>query len=230
LATERNKKSIEELKRKAEAGDVEAQSALGLLYELGLEVTSDPKEAAKFWGMAAKAGDGMAQMSLAGIISKNFEDTEEHRAMVQVLTKKAEEQGFVREDKVQRLLRRDNGEVLRVLLVDDSATARTPIRRYIEADGCEVVEAADGQEAIEILKKDKDIKMVFSDLNMPNVDGLTMLKIIRGIDHLKSMPVVIITTENHDAMVLKAKDLGVQGWIVKPARPHHIRRYILKYA
>jgi two-component system chemotaxis response regulator CheY len=113
--------------------------------------------------------------------------------------------------------------------VDDSATARTPIRRYIEADGCEVVEAADGQEAIDILKKDKNIKMVFSDLNMPNVDGLTMLKIIRGIDHLKSMPVVIITTENHDAMVLKAKDLGVQGWIVKPARPHHIRRYILKY-
>jgi len=229
LSTGGKKKSIDDLKAKADAGNLEAQSALGLLFELGLEVEADPKEAAKYWGMAAKAGDAMAQMSLAGVISKNFEDTEEHRAMAQVLMKKAEEQGFVREDKAMRLLRKENGESIKVLLVDDSMTVRTPMKRYIEADGCEVVEASDGQEAIDILKKDKNIKMVFTDLNMPNVDGLTLIKIIRGIEALKSTPVVVVTTENHDNLVLKAKELGVQGWIVKPAKPHHIRRYLLKY-
>ena len=229
MSTGGKKKSIDDLKAKADAGNLEAQSALGLLFELGLEVEADPKEAAKYWGMAAKAGDAMAQMSLAGVISKNFEDTEEHRAMAQVLMKKAEEQGFVREDKAMRLLRKENGESIKVLLVDDSMTVRTPMKRYIEADGCEVVEASDGQEAIDILKKDKNIKMVFTDLNMPNVDGLTLIKIIRGIEALKSTPVVVVTTENHDNLVLKAKELGVQGWIVKPAKPHHIRRYLLKY-
>jgi two-component system chemotaxis response regulator CheY len=223
------KKSIEDLRIKAESGDLEAQSALGLLYELGLEVKPDPKESAKYWGMAAKTGDPMAQLSLANIISKEFEDTDEHRAIAQVLFKKAEEQGFVREDKAQRLLQRANGKSLKVLVIDDSITSRTPLKKYIEADGCEVIEAESGTDALAILKKDAEIKMVFSDLSMPGMDGLQLLKQMRSIDELKSIPVVVVTTQNQDLMVLKAKEIGIQGWIVKPARPHVLRRFLLKH-
>lgn len=229
MTNEFKKKSIDDLKSKAEAGDKEAQSALGLLFELGLEVKADSKEAAKYWGMAAKAGDPMAQYSLAQIISKDFEDTDEHRAMAQVLFKKAEEQGLVREDKALRLIEKEKGSAIKILIVDDSQTVRTPLRRYIEAEGCEVIEAEDGQQAIDILKKNKDIQLVFTDLNMPVIDGLQMLKIIRNLDGLKNIPVVIISTENHDAMILKAKEIGIQGWIVKPARPHLLRKYLIKY-
>ena len=223
------KKSIDELKVEAESGNVEAQSALGLLYELGLEVKADPKEAAKYWGMAAKSGDGLAQMSLANIISKEFSDTDEHRAMAQVLFKKAEGQGFVREEKARRLLQMANGKALKVLLVEDSATTRTSMRKFIEAEGCEVLEAETTEEAHEILKKDQDVKLVFADLNMQGKDGLQLLKFMRSDESLKSIPVVIVTAENQDDRVIKAKDIGIQGWIVKPARPHVLRRFILKF-
>lgn len=229
MTSEFKKKSVDDLKAKAESGDIEAQSALGLLFELGLEVKADPKEAAKYWGMAAKAGNSMAQYSLAQIISKDFEDTEEHRAMVQVLFKKAEEQGLVREDKVLRVLERDKGNAIKVLVVDDSSTVRTPMRKYLEADGCDVLEAEDGQQAIDILKKNPTIKLIFSDLNMPVMDGFQMIKIIRSLDGLKDVPVIIITTENSDDMVRRAKGLNVQGWIVKPARPHLLRKHLLKF-
>jgi two-component system chemotaxis response regulator CheY len=223
------KQSIEELRLRAESGDVEAQAALGLLYELGLEVKPDPKEAAKYWGMAAKTGDAMAQLSLAHIISKDFEDTDEYRAMAQVLFKKAEEQGFVREDKARRILQKSNGKTLKVLVIDDSTTSRVPIKKYIEADGCDVVEAASGLEALDILKRDPDIKMVFSDLGMPGMDGIQFLQYMRSSEQFKSMPVVVVTSQNQDHLVLKAKGIGIQGWIVKPARPHVLRRFLLKH-
>ena len=223
------KKQMDDLKAKADAGDAEAASALGLLFELGLGVDANVKEAAKYWGVAAKNGDAMAQFSLASIISTSFADTEEHRAMSQVLFKKAEEQGFVREDKALRLLEREKGQAIKVLIVDDSTTIRTPMKRYLEADGCEVIEADDGQQGLDILKKNPDIKLVFTDLNMPVMDGLQMLKIMRGLDEIKDIPVIIITTENNDEMVKRGKAMGIQGWIVKPAKPHILRKHLLKY-
>ena len=148
-----SKKSVEELKSEAKNGDLNAQSALGLLFELGLEVAPDPKEAAKYWGMAAKSGDATAQFSLAQIISKSFEDTDENRAMVQVLFKKAEDQGVVRPEKIVRTLQQSSGKAIKVLIVDDVTSIRVPLRAYLEAEGCQVFEAEDGQQGLNILKK-----------------------------------------------------------------------------
>jgi two-component system chemotaxis response regulator CheY len=223
------KKSIEELKAQAEKGSAEAQAALGMLYELGLEVKPDPNEAAKFWGMAAKNGDPLAQYSLAQIISKNFEDSEENRAISQALFKKAEEHGLVREDKVLRFLEKDKGNAAKVMIIDDSITVRTSLKRYLESDGCEVIEAEDGQQALNLLKKTPDIKLVFTDLNMPVMDGLQFVKILRAIPEFKNLPVVVITTESSGDIVLKGKQLGIQGWIVKPAKPHFLRMHLLKF-
>ena len=229
MSADAKKIQMDELKAKADAGDTEAQSALGLLYELGLGVSLDMQEAAKYWGMAAKGGDPLAQFSLANIITTNFEDSEEHRAMSQILFKKAEEHGLVREDKALRLLEKEKGQAIKVLIVEDSATVRTPMKRYLEADGCEVMEAEDGQQGLDILKKNPTIKLIFTDLNMPVMDGIQMLKIMRGLDKIKDIPVIVITTENNDEMVKRGKALGVQGWIVKPAKPHTLRKHLLKY-
>jgi two-component system, chemotaxis family, chemotaxis protein CheY len=223
------KKSIEELKFEAGKGDENAQSALGLLYELGLEVAPDAKEAAKYWGMAAKSGNATAQFSLAQVIAKNFEDTDENRAMVQALYKKAEAQGVVRPEKVIRLLQQTKGNSIKVLIVDDIASVRVPLRSYLEAEGCEVLEAENGLEGLNILKKDPSIKLVFCDIKMKGMDGFEMVKTVNLTDSLKHIPIVMLTSENSDAAVLRGKQLSVKGWIVKPAKPHQLRKYLVKY-
>lgn len=223
------KKSIEELKLEASNGNEQAQSALGMLYELGLEVPPDPKEAAKYWGMAAKSGNATAQFSLAQIIARSFDDTEENRAIVQVLYKKAEEQGVVRPEKVIRVLRQGKGNSVKVLLVEDIPSVRVPLRSYLEFEGCEVFEAEDGLQGLSILKKYPSIKLVFCDINMKGMDGFEMVKTVSLIDSIKHIPIVMLTSENSDAAVLRGKQLSVKGWIVKPAKPHHLRKYLIKY-
>ncbi len=224
-----SKTSIDDLKLEASKGSEEAQSALGLLYELGLEVAPDPKEAAKYWGMAAKSGNATAQFSLAQIIAKDFDDTDENRAIVQVLYKKAEEQGVVRPEKVIRVFQKDKGKSIKVLIVDAVKSVRVPLRSYLEAEGCEVLEAEDGLEGLNILKKDPSIKLVFSDISMKGMDGFEMLNSISLVDSIKHIPVVLLTYENSDAAVLRGKQLNVKGWILKPAKPHHLRKYLVKY-
>jgi two-component system, chemotaxis family, chemotaxis protein CheY len=229
LVAEIKKKSIETLKAEADSGNVEAQSALGLLYELGLEVSVNPKEAAKYWGMAAKSGNPTAQYSLAQVISSHFEDNDDNRSMVQALYKKAEEHGVLRPEKVLRLLERDKGNPIKILIVEDSTSVRLPLRRFLEAEGCDVIEAEDGLQGLNILKKDPSIKMVFSDLNMPIMNGLEMVAAIRLIDSLKKIPIVMLTTEGSNELVKRGKELKLKGWIVKPAKPHHLRKYLSMY-
>ena len=221
---------IDELKRRADSGDVDAQSALGLLYELGLDVpAADKEEAAKWFGKAAKAGDKVAQFSLAEIISKDFDETDENRAMAQALYKKAEEGGLVREDKALRVLSKDSGKAWQVLIVDDSATIRVGMRAFLEAEGCVVTEAEDGQHGVDILRKNSDFTMIYCDVNMPRLNGFDFLKSVRAGSATAKIPVVIMTTENSPEMVGRGKSLGVNGWIVKPPRPHLVRKYLNKF-
>lgn len=225
----KNKISITDLKKRAEGGDVEAQTALGLLYEIGLDVPGpDAKESAKWWGMAAKAGNATAQFSLAEIIANEFEDNDENKAMAQALYKKAESGGLMRSDKAMRILDRESGEGWKVLVVDDAPTVRISVKAFLEAEGCDVVEAVDGQDAINILRKTPDIKMVFTDINMPNMDGFEMIKSMRLSSQWAKIPVVIMTTESSEEAVAAGKKLQINGWIVKPARPQIIRRYLNK--
>ena len=225
----KNKIGINELKKRAEGGDVEAQSSLGLLYELGIEVPSaDAKEAAKWWGMAAKSGNATAQFSLAELLTHNFDDTEENKAMAQALYKKAETGGFMRADKAMRMLDKDSGSAWKVLVVDDATTVRISLKAFLEAEGCEVIEAIDGQDAINILRKTSGIKLVFTDIKMPNMDGFEMIRSMRMSSQWSEIPVVIVTTENSEEAVAMGKKLQVSGWIVKPARPQLIRRHLNK--
>ena len=102
-----------------------------------------------------------------------------------------------------------------ILIVDDSISMRQSVRFILESAGYAVAEASDG---IEGLKQQGEMKfdLVLTDVNMPNMDGLTMLEKIREGGPNKFTPILVLTTESQGAIVEKGKKAGATGWIVKP--------------
>ena len=105
-----------------------------------------------------------------------------------------------------------------ILVADDSASMRQLISFTLQGAGFQVIEALDGKDALKKIKENK-IDMVISDLNMPNFDGMELLKYLRDNDSFKSIPVVMLTTESGLSTVLEAKNAGISGWILKPFEP-----------
>jgi len=105
-----------------------------------------------------------------------------------------------------------------VLVVDDSSTMREIVSSFLIKNGFEVALACDGREGLEQLQKDPGIKLVLSDVNMPNMDGLAMAEKIRGEQGNKAVHIVMLTTEDNQAMRERGRSIGVTGWVVKPFR------------
>jgi two-component system, chemotaxis family, chemotaxis protein CheY len=101
-----------------------------------------------------------------------------------------------------------------ILTVDDSATMRQMVRFTLGKAGYTVVEAVDGQDALEKLKS--PVHLVITDLNMPVLDGIALVRRIRIIPACKGLPIIILTTESERARVQEGKAAGATGWIVKP--------------
>ncbi|WP_339728633.1 response regulator [uncultured Gimesia sp.] len=110
---------------------------------------------------------------------------------------------------------------MKVLLVDDSGTMRTIQKRCLSKLGIEnVTEAEDGVQALEIFQN-STFDIVLSDWNMPNMDGLELLKEIRQLN--KEIPVIMITTEAERARVVTAIQAGVSDYLVKPFTPDSLK-------
>lgn len=105
-----------------------------------------------------------------------------------------------------------------VLVVDDSNTMREIVSSFLIKNGFEVVRANDGRDGLEQLRLDPAIKLVVSDVNMPNMDGLTMAEKIRGEMGNKTVHIIMLTTEDNQAMRERGRAIGVTGWVVKPFR------------
>lgn len=103
-----------------------------------------------------------------------------------------------------------------VLVVDDSSTVRNEVCDFLKANGLTVTAAVDGKDGLDKLKADPAIKLVVSDVNMPNMDGLTMAEKIRSDLKNASVNIIMLTTENSPAMKERGKAAGIKGWIVKP--------------
>ena len=114
-----------------------------------------------------------------------------------------------------------------ILVADDSASMRQFISFTLKGAGYQVTEAIDGADAVEKIKNNK-INMVISDLNMPNMDGMELLKYLRGHDSFKFTPVVMLTTESGKSRVLEAKNAGINGWIIKPFEPKKLTDVVKK--
>ena len=103
-----------------------------------------------------------------------------------------------------------------ILIVDDSMTIRIKFKDYLTEQGFEVHEASNGVEALEVLKKVSQIKLVISDLNMPVMDGMTFIEFARLNESSKDVPILVYTTELNKELKSQAKKLGVNAWISKP--------------
>ena len=103
-----------------------------------------------------------------------------------------------------------------ILVVDDSSTVRDEVAGFLRRNGLDVATAVDGNDGLAKLKADSRIRLVVSDVNMPNMDGLTMAEKIRGQLANKTVNIVMLTTENSPIMKERGKAAGIKGWIVKP--------------
>lgn len=114
-----------------------------------------------------------------------------------------------------------------ILTVDDSASVRMAIRLALTGAGYQVAEAGDGAEALARIDATR-FDLVITDLNMPRMDGLTMIRELRRRPSGAGVPVIFITTESDDAMKAQAKAAGATGWLVKPFQPEQIVRVAQK--
>ena len=103
-----------------------------------------------------------------------------------------------------------------ILVVDDSSTVRDEVAGFLKRNGLDVATAVDGKDGLAKLRMDPKVKLVVSDVNMPNMDGLTMAEKIRGELGNAGVNIIMLTTENTPIMKERGKAAGIKGWIVKP--------------
>jgi two-component system, chemotaxis family, chemotaxis protein CheY len=115
----------------------------------------------------------------------------------------------------------------RIMTVDDSASVRQMVSFTLRQAGYEVVEATDGRDALSKLEG-SGVHMVVTDLNMPNVDGIGLIRGVRAHRTYRFIPIVMLTTESQESRKLEGKQAGATGWIVKPFRPEQLVAVVKK--
>ena len=105
--------------------------------------------------------------------------------------------------------------VKRIMTVDDSATIRQVLSMSLNDAGYEVVEAVDGQDALNKIKTEK-INMMITDLNMPKMDGIELIRHLRKDGVHRFLPIIMLTTESQEEKKNEGKAAGASGWIIKP--------------
>ena len=108
-----------------------------------------------------------------------------------------------------------------ILTVDDSASLRMAIRIALTGAGYTVTEAGDGVEGLAKAAETR-FDLIVTDLNMPNMDGLTMIRELRKSPDQCGTPIIFLTTESDDSMKQQAKAAGATGWLVKPFVPEQL--------
>lgn len=105
---------------------------------------------------------------------------------------------------------------MKILIVDDSETLRTQLRKDLEAGQHSVIEAEDGLQGLDSLTKESGIELILCDVNMPRMDGITMCAKIQESPEMKKIPRIMMTTESSPEMKAQGKAAGVTAWITKP--------------
>ncbi|MBU1101697.1 MAG: response regulator [Bacteroidetes bacterium] len=116
---------------------------------------------------------------------------------------------------------------MKFLIVDDSVTMRRIVANSLKNLGyTDFVEAADGQQALDVLASDADIKFVITDWNMPEVSGLELVKAIRGDSKLAGLPILMVTTRGIKEDIIEALNAKVNNYVVKPFTPQILKEKI----
>ncbi|MGA1876787.1 response regulator [Azospirillum sp. 11R-A] len=115
----------------------------------------------------------------------------------------------------------------KVMTVDDSRTMRDMVSFTLRGAGYDVVEAADGQQAMSAIATNK-VDLVITDLNMPVMDGLTLIRRLRAIPAHRTLPILMLTTEADESKKAEGRAAGATGWIVKPFNPDKLVSVVQK--
>jgi len=115
----------------------------------------------------------------------------------------------------------------KILAVDDSASMRQMVSFTLKGAGHDVVEASDGVEALSLAQRGA-VDLVISDVNMPNMDGITLCGELRKLPAFKFVPILMLTTESTGDKKVQGKNAGATGWIVKPFNPEQLLATIKK--
>ena len=104
-----------------------------------------------------------------------------------------------------------------ILAVDDSASVRQMVKFTLSDAGYTVIDAVDGKDALAKLNgSGSSVNMVITDLNMPNLDGIGLIRSLRANPAVKGVPILMLTTESQESRKQEGKQAGATGWIVKP--------------
>jgi two-component system, chemotaxis family, chemotaxis protein CheY len=115
----------------------------------------------------------------------------------------------------------------RILTVDDSRTMREMVAMTLRNAGFHVIQADDGVNALKVLA-DNEVDIIITDLNMPNMDGLQLVKALRAKPEFKGTPILFLTTRNTDSDKQQGRAAGATGWITKPFDPQRLLQVVNK--
>ncbi|MBK1685557.1 MULTISPECIES: response regulator [Rhodoferax] len=108
-----------------------------------------------------------------------------------------------------------------IMIVDDSASMRRVVSIALKGAGYDVLEGADGRDALAKLTGQK-VHLIISDVNMPNMDGITFLKSVKQMPAYKFTPVIMLTTESDESKKREGQSAGARAWVVKPFQPERL--------
>jgi two-component system chemotaxis response regulator CheY len=109
-----------------------------------------------------------------------------------------------------------------ILAVDDSTSVRQLVRMTLAGAGFQVIEAADGREALTKAQGGGPIHAVITDVNMPHMNGIELVGALRKLPAFDGIPILCLTTESDEGMKQQARSAGASGWIIKPFRPEQL--------
>ncbi len=115
----------------------------------------------------------------------------------------------------------------KILTVDNSKTMRDMVSFTLKGAGFDVVEAEDGAKALDLLAG-TSVDAIITDINMPNMDGVTLVQRLRAQPKFKSTPILILTTEGGEDKKAQGRSAGATGWIVKPFAPEKLLQVLNK--
>lgn len=113
-----------------------------------------------------------------------------------------------------------------IMTVDDSASVRQLVGFTLRNGGYDVIEAVDGKDALSRLTP--AVRLIVTDLNMPNMDGIELIRSVRSAPASRYVPIIMLTTESQDARKQAGRAAGATGWIVKPFRPEQLLAVVKK--
>jgi len=114
-----------------------------------------------------------------------------------------------------------------ILIVDDSASVRQVVGISLRQAGYEVIEGVDGKDALTKLKGQK-VHLIISDVNMPNMDGISLVKAVKEMPAYKFTPIVMLTTESQEEKKRQGQAAGAKAWVVKPFKPDQLLGVVQK--